>query len=660
MPSTRIQTVLRASAFLGALGVIGFALQLTLPADPRFALKQASAAIGVLAADGSFFTTVSIDETRTGLSLDTWDASSGTKRDEFFRGLIGIDILPQYGVVLGAIGAPDQYGFSIDCLRYSADRRFCALTHRKGLAIADLATGQEWPMAFELPIVLEPDADSTRLHRIMSQLIATKDFSSDGVKWKDVVKHFREKLSVRIVVSPTLARAAERKRFDVNEVKTALVFAQTEAPAWQVLESMVHQLGDAVMVQRRDHVEVTTREAANRWRVCPPQFSPRGTMIVLPVIEGAEARLHIVECATGKHVATLRAHPQDRLQFGFTPDEGRLYYFASVQARPVFTMWDTRLLRSVGAIQDAPLGDFWASSRDGNWLLCLSKEHGAVILDFETETWRTVMENDLLQSATFSPDSRTLVCQGFGFFDVWDVASRKHRGRITMKGAWAPPIWNPHISADSRVLCGLDWNGPSLVAWDLQSCKRLWPLESQKKSKGYTAANELALCTPDYRYVIASGPSGVAVLDPASGEEQSEVWTGEDAKLLRCSGSSDSRSILSYWELPERKWPAWLAKWLPAPTSTRCAVVSSIPDGKILFSVSGPGIDFSHLELSADGSVLLTSQTIEGIETICCWNVPGRPSLWYVLGIPAGIGCSTLLIRWWLRKRRMRQEKSLV
>ena len=112
--------------------------------------------------------------------------------------------------------------------------------------------------------------------------------------------------------------------------------------------------------------------------------------------------------------------------------------------------------------------------------------------------------------------------------------------------------------------------------------------------------------------------------------------------------------MLSLWHYPDRKpWfgEEWLGKWLPLPKSNGCIVVSDVDSGqeKIRFEDREQRLQF--FSLSDDGRVLVTFFTVEDRGTIACWDVPGRPSLGWSIGVPAGFGGCAVLVWCWIRKR---------
>jgi len=91
-------------------------------------------------------------------SLPAWDTATGRERGRFFSDLAKAD--PQ-GIW------PYQ-------LEYSPGRRFAALVHADGLAIADLVAGKEWPTALKWDNVRQGPRQFSRLYGLMQMPISRR------------------------------------------------------------------------------------------------------------------------------------------------------------------------------------------------------------------------------------------------------------------------------------------------------------------------------------------------------------------------------------------------------------------------------------------------------------------------------------------------------
>jgi hypothetical protein len=149
----------------------------------------------------------------------------------------------------------------------------------------------------------------------------------------------------------------------------------------------------------------------------------------------------------------------------------------------------------------------------------------------------------------------------------------------------------------------------------------------------------------------------INLLNPATGKPQISVGLGgmiRPARIIHFT--PDGRRMLSRWDYPERKlWlvEEWLGNWWPAPKPTTCFVVSDLDTGRMTVRMNWH-VCPSTVALSDDGRTLMTVSRDDAIVVIECWDVPGRPSLLWVIGIPASLGSFAVLLRWWLRRRKPR------
>jgi len=185
---------IRLGVFLIALCALGVGLYWILPAAPRFDIRRHDFVADGLSADGTFvvggfYSKETGSERRA--SIRTIDAKTGIEQGEFFRGLVGTDTVSLIGGPVGLIGDPDEVGFSHSQMQYSKDRRYCALIHRQGLALADMSEGREWPTAIPLPVAVEADAEAARNFRRLRKVMRTEGFRKK-LKWKDAIATFQD------------------------------------------------------------------------------------------------------------------------------------------------------------------------------------------------------------------------------------------------------------------------------------------------------------------------------------------------------------------------------------------------------------------------------------------------------------------------------------
>ena len=273
---------------------IGFGLDATLPPEPRLVLRGLPAH-GCLSPDGKTLIGMAQAEPNGPASLKTWDTFTGQERGEYFGGLVG--------------GNPGDFE-----LNSSADRRFCALIHPRGLAIADLHTSKEWPSAItwvETPCRLLP------LHAALQQLIECAGIKGK-VKLKTALEYISSQLEgkPRFVVDKRAFRSArEDDKYDLLEAEVELKPSSGQWRAQIILRHLLEQIPwkDAVHVARPDFIEITTARRFFAPAVSTPMFSPRGSFVAVMEYRPKDSMLHVVECATGQLLASLNAPVRRRV-----------------------------------------------------------------------------------------------------------------------------------------------------------------------------------------------------------------------------------------------------------------------------------------------------------------------------------------------------------
>ncbi len=664
---------------LALLTALGFALDAFLPPQPRFVLRGDDAegiAPGVLSADGEILVTGTMVRDATGegacVSLKTWDAFDGAPRGEFFRGLVGAGEISDAGGVLGLPSDPDERGFRMPYLKYSRDRRYCAMLHREGLALADFQQGREWPTVIKLKVVEFAGRESAHLYRLLQQTIDTTKLQ-EKMKLKDALLLLQDALGDKLPILVDRAAFISDKAQSVPdpfEDEVCLPPVPVKMNAHLALRLMLSQIadGNAELLIRRSFIEITTRKIAHMREVWPPVFSPRGSLLILGERVNDENKLHVVECATGQVAATLPVHTAALGFFGCTPDDQLLYFFTNDQAKPVLTVWDTRERKVARTFKNVDVAELNELAPNGKTLPANNDAGGVDLLDLRSGRRRPLFDSKLKYALMFSPDSRSLVRRmSDSEMEIWDVVAGKQRGRIDVGMMRAFPSLELVISADSRVVCAITHTEPHLSAWSLETCRPLWPPTIQEPvpaNRGDAGVIEVfewtggidrsRTFTPDHRFLVARKADSIDILDPATGNVQSSVSVG--AKIRPMWGPSftpDGRWMLSQWDYSERKpWfgEEWLARWLPLPKSSSCIVVSEIDTGKIQIRVEDRQMP-TDANLSDDGRVLLTSFADEHAENISCWDLPGRPSRYWSIGVPMCLGCCAVPIGWWVRKR---------
>ena len=651
----------------GAFGCVliglAFALDAWLPPSPRFELRdphiQNLWGETTLCADGKILMTGTLGQTADDGwvcdSLRSWDTVTGGERGRFFGDLAKAD--PQ------AILAFQP--------EYSPGRRFCALVHSRGLAVADLVAGKEWPTALSWDNARQGPRQFSPLYRLLQVPINTRGLQ-EKVKLGAALELFSDMFDGKLPI--LVNKAAFEEEFGGNaedpyEEEIWLPPVPKKMPVATALRLTLAQIGKgkATYIVRRNFVEITTWKHLGEDQVVTPVFSAKGSFVA--VAEGLSNvyKLHIVECATGQRIASLPLHAEVMGVFGFTPDEELLYYFASDEGQPLFTVWNMRTKQIVRTIREIDLTretDDFLLAPDGKTLL-VDKEHSATgcvdLFDLQTGHERRCFEfgvprafwNEKPQVCRFmfSPDNRTLVRIAAGELYLWDLAADKIRGRIKLDDAveqW-PYVF---ISADSRVI-GVVEDEVGFAAWSLESTERLWQHTEPNALGAYPRS------TPDRRYVVERKGGRIDFLDPATGVPHTSVSLGENMdSTSQIKFTPDGRWMLSEWRFKQNREPwflqKWAGKWWPFPEPIGYAVVTEVATGRTVLRISDPGASYV---LSDDGGTLMSCcADNENQGVICCWDVPGRPARSRVVGIPLALAGAATAMQWWLiRKKGPRQ-----
>jgi WD40 repeat protein len=681
---------------LGVMG-LGFALDAWLPPQPRWVLRG-SHAPGQLSDDGKILTTGTRLNTDNGnelcISLKTWDTFAGQERGEFFRDLVGSREVSMTGVPIGRreFPDPDVQGFSTDQLVYSQDRRFCALLHRGGLALADLKSGREWRVAVKSRVVSHLSPETAALYRLLQRPIDTKGLH-EKLKLKNALEYFSDaaggKLSF-LLDREAFAAELGRDALDPFEEEVCLPSVPSKMILNTALRMVLSQvgMGNAGCVMRPGFVEITTVKHVREQEAWPPIFSPHGTLVVFMEGRPKGNTLHVVECVSGQLLASLPVHADAYNVFDFTPDEELLYYFASEKGKPLFTVWNTRTRQVVRTFADIDLAvGAYILAPDGKSMLVNTDAFhpgGVDLFDlrsgqktrcFDVSGPGKIPDNKELRHFMFSPDNRTLLKVTAGELQLWDVPDGKTRGRIKLDrlhGHW-PPLF---ISADSRVVCALPDNPHPLTAWSLETGDRLWPpmgptpdiddfppfplaLWEVPVEVHFGHVDEYTRFTPDRRFLIERKKGRIHILDPANGAANAILSPGHDAGSYGpITFTPDGHTMVTMWSFDGNRQPGlaeqWLGKWWPFPQITGCVAVADVATGRIQLRVNQRAQAFHHAALSDDGRTLMLSYLADDEKPpiTCCWDVPGRPSRILVFGIPLAFAGVAVLIRCWLGRTK--------
>ncbi|HZZ82409.1 MAG TPA: WD40 repeat domain-containing protein, partial [Gemmataceae bacterium] len=412
---SRMPTTVRIGAFFAVVGALAVALYVTLPTEPTSVVSGTDMVADLLSSDGTYFTGGFYTSEIGGhqcASLKVWDARTGAERGDYFRKLIAALYVVHDGVPIGQVGDPDQRGFTLADIRYSHDRRYCVLLHRRGLALADLQEGREWQTAVPLDIVLDPDPGVNKIVRQLDRRIdehLLQHAAEKKTKWKEALSLWKAiaRCQFPVVVDRKAIAAAAKRDEDPDEVEVKFPVWTARSSAGNVLEDLISQLsgGTADYFVRSDHIEITTKKEKHKSRILLPTFSPLGTFIVLPMIAADKGKLHVVECATGTLIATLPMHLNVQWQnIHFTPDDELLCFPAA--DRSALIVWDTKSRQTLRTIDGIGIGHD-PLAPDGVTMLL---NGGAEIVNLRTGVRRPFIEGQVLDklfhSFVFSPDSK--------------------------------------------------------------------------------------------------------------------------------------------------------------------------------------------------------------------------------------------------------------
>jgi hypothetical protein len=659
---------------------LGVALYLSLPPQPRFVLTEGIVdhlAPGMLSPDGAILTAGAILDDDSGRSncgsIKSWDTRSGELRGEFFHGL--------NGVWPGRTREEDhecERGFYMNQVSFSPERRFCALLHRGGMAVADLRTGREWPLALECKLGEDPVPESLATCELLQQAIPTAGMS-EKIKFSMVLQLFSQAFGekARIVVDrDAFAAEAEKDAPDLDDEEVSLPPVPRTVVANTALRRILGQVGrgNARYIVRRGQIVITTASRIRSKEVGQPVFSPQGSFVAVVVEEMGKSELHLVECASGKHIVSLTL-PRHGLSadFGFTSDEDLLFFFADKDPRPLLTIWDTRRKQIARTLPEVVVQSLQRRSPDGTTLLISTPSAGQELLDLRTGKRRPLPDSMRDCSwGTFSSDGKTVFARMPDGLRCWDVSTGKQKSRLKIDfplHGW----FNLFVSADSRVVCAIPWQPEDgFIAWSLQTGDRLWPPREDSPVvpddsrvpmvwDWHGEIDPTPRFTPDLRFLVDRKNDRIDLIDPASGELHRSITLDGTATLFRLIGfTPDGRSMLSQWNQPAPlpgSIEEWLSKILPIFEARSCLIVSAVDTGRVLLSVKDDGEGRMQGVLSDGGRTLLTSNSDGETTDLACWDVPGRPSLFLVVGIPLALGCVGVALRWFVaRRRRMQQE----
>jgi WD40 repeat protein/serine/threonine protein kinase len=290
-------------------------------------------------------------------------------------------------------------------------------------------------------------------------------------------------------------------------------------------------------------------------------FSPDGTRIALAGFDGT---LRILEAVSGREMLTIFAHVSVVSDVAFSPDGNRL---ASASYDHTVRIWDATPLD----------GDPQA----GKCVTLTGHKH-------------------VVSGVAFSPDSHWLASSSWdGTVKLWEAAAPAPAGGFTLRctlRSHGAQVTSVAFSSDNRALASGSWDR-TVKLWDLRAPVGASLSELRTIPCAGVVAS-LAL-SPDGRCLAVGQSSGIALYDPATGE-QVAPFKGTPAPVPGVTFSSDGRHLVSAgasdptikgWDADGQE-PLFAIRYDPTPNSS----VAISPDGRLIAapgripSVAGPTV----------------------------------------------------------------------
>ena len=196
--------------------------------------------------------------------------------------------------------------------------------------------------------------------------------------------------------------------------------------------------------------------------------------------------------------------------------------------------------------------------------------------------------------------------------------------------------------------------GPMLGAWDVSSAALLW---STGPNDAYC---DLAF-TADSRFLIADPEGNAELLEARTGERHRRFEAGYSPRLHlgapRCEFTKDLRFITIRSDITRQ--PHILEKllgdwWPKGKANLQHVQVAETTTGRELARLASDTLE--EALLSENGQTLVTKHQVNGKYLVRVWDLPLRPPLLLVIGIPLGLGLMVLLFSRWRARRRRRGE----
>ncbi len=228
-----------------------------------------------------------------------------------------------------------------------------------------------------------------------------------------------------------------------------------------------------------------------------------------------------------------------------------------------------------------------------------------------------------------------------GNLEFWDVAAGKRRGEIAHLGKWEFASFD--FSPDSGYFWLNKSEPDALTMWDVSSASLLW--------------SRTMPVFPGFHYGVGfnQGIENICI-------HVIECRTGNTAHVLPHDSSFDSPRMLRFMTISTKGnqqpsiFKRLLGDWWPGKTNTTVQEVRvvEVASGRELGRLEGETLEESWL--SKDGHILVTKHLEDGEYLLRVWDLPLRPPLLLVAGIPLALGVIVLLFSRWRARRRLRAE----
>ena len=392
-------------------------------------------------------------------------------------------------------------------------------------------------------------------------------------------------------------------------------------------------------------------------------FSPRETFLLAyqSTRHSGCKQAYLLDLVTGKVVQTFeKVFCFD----GFACNDRFLLFSTKMREEIFFDLhiWDTRtrqLMRTLpteGEVVLSPDGRMLAVKNSDGWMLMNLANNRILLAPPKGPAYKK----------TFSPDSKTLASfLHNGTLELRDVDTGKPR---ILNAKWRDPQndvlvhleWDPLVafSPDSTMFlmsCPQS-EGFGIGLFDVASESLLWQMKLDHEicELRFTEDSRFLICNPIER-------AQFEVIEARSGERL-RTFTMEDYSSWEFTPGSQFVTVRTSFH----RQPSFLEKILGDWASSKNDAGWGPFQARVAESVTGrewARLMFQDLQnawLSPDGQTLVTQHSQDDRNLLRVWDLPLRPPLRLVIGIPLGLGLLVLLFTRWRARRRGRAAAATV